>query len=219
MEQYDYPMWADQYKESADITHRISCQIRTATKRITKDNVTYDQAKILFTNIINAIKYWTGSTYVGSKKQPELEKAFQAFFKALYDFVLAFKEIDKPAFQESADMILYRGTVFRYLGHHSYDNNEGKIEPVFNDIYVSWSKEADNPYIESKLHGTMTWMSAEIQEPYYGIDLEGLEEAIYRLVDIDCRLTRGNEREVVFQTIKECVREIKYLESNDEVEV
>ena len=217
MEKYDYPMWANEYKESADITHRIACQIRTATKRIAKNSVSFDQATILFTNIINAVNYWTGSTYVGSRKKPELEKAFQAFFKASYDFVLAFKETGKPVFQESADMILYQGTLFRYLGHHSPEDNDCKVEPIYNDIYVSWSKENDNSYIKGKLYCTMTWMSAEIRDPNYGIDLEGLEEAIYRLVGIECRLTKGNEHEVVFPTIKECITEIKYIEPINEV--
>ena len=206
MEQYDYPTWAEQWEESAEITHRISCQIQTATKQIVNNN----HAKIPFMNIINAICYWTGSTYVGSKKHPELEKAFQSFFVALYDLVLAFKMVDNPVFQKCADMILYRGMVFRYLGHDSCMESKGNVEPNFNDIYVSWSKQPDNPCIESKLYGTMTWMSAEIQEPYYGIDLDGLEKAINCLVGIECRFTRGNEQEVVFPTIEECVTEVKY---------
>lgn len=210
MDEYKYPMCSDEYKESADITHRISCQLRTASKHI--KGMTIDQATILFSNIIHAVNYWTGSTYVGSKKKPGLEKAYQAFFKALYDFILSFRTMDKPIFHECADMILYQGTVYRYLGHHSGDENKEKIEPTYNDIYVSWSKEPENSHIESKLYGTMTWMSADIQEPFYGIDLEGLEEAIYQLVGIECSLTRGNEREVVFPTVEECITEIKYIE-------
>jgi hypothetical protein len=32
------------------------------------------------------------------------------------------------------------------------------------------------------------------------------------LVGIECSLTRGNEREVVFPTVEECISEIKYIE-------
>ena len=139
MDEYKYPMWSDEYKESADITHRISCQLRTASKRIKA--MTIDQATILFSNIIHAVSYWTGSTYVGSKKKPELEKAYQAFFKALYGFIISFRKMDKPVFHECADMILYQGTVYRYLGHHSCDDNTDKIEPNYNDIYPDTYKE------------------------------------------------------------------------------
>ena len=32
------------------------------------------------------------------------------------------------------------------------------------------------------------------------------------MVGIECSLTRGNEREVVFPTVEECITEIKYIE-------
>ena len=210
MEEYKYPDWSNDYKQSADTTHKISCQLRVAPKYI--KGMSKGQKKILFSNIIKAVSYWTGSTYVGYRKEPELEKAYQDFFKALYDFILSFRTMRKSVYRKCADMILYQGTVYRYLGHHSCDDNMDKIEPNYNDLYVSWSKEPENPYIESKLYGTITWMSADIQEPFYGIDLEGLEKSIYRLVGIKCSLTRGNEREVVCPTIKGCITEIKDIE-------
>lgn len=210
MEEYKYPDCSNDYKQSADTTHKISCQLRVAPKYI--KGMSKDQKKILFSNIIKAVSYWTGSTYVGYRKEPELEKAYQDFFKALYDFILSFRTMRKSVYRKCADMILYQGTVFRYLGHVFEENNIDKVEPIYNDIYVSWSKESPNYYIESKLYGTMTWISAEIKEPYFGIDLEGLEKSIYRLVGIKRILTRGNEREVVFPTIKECITEIKYIE-------
>ena len=67
------------------------------------------------------------------------------------------------------------------------------------------NKHPQNDYIESKLGGNITWLSCEITAPRYGIDLEAIKSS------------RGNEAEVVFPTIKECVTEIRYIsEENDE---
>ena len=79
------------------------------------------------------------------------------------------------------------------------------VKPSYDNIYVSWSKHPQNDYIESKLGGNITWLSCEITAPRYGIDLEAIKSS------------RGNEAEVVFPTIKECVTEIRYIsEENDE---
>ena len=69
----------------------------------------------------------------------------------------------------------------------------------YNNIYVLWSKQPQNHYIENKLYGTMTLLTCKVDEPYYGIDLE-----VFGVV-------RGQEAEVVFQTIKETITEIRYI--------
>lgn len=216
MEQYKLSPWGDDYKENAKKIHSISCQIQSATKRIIRCDITRNQAETLLNNIVSVIEHWTGSTYIGVNKEKALKKAYQAFFNSLYELVLKCKEIDNSTIQECANNILYRGKIFRYLGHPSGDDCDSKIEPIFNDIYVSWSKEPTNLYIESKLYGTMTMLSAEINEPYYGIDLEGIEKAITILTNEECRMSRGNEREVIFPTIKKCITEVKYIEDDYE---
>lgn len=216
MEQYQLSSWGDDYKENADKIYSISCQIQSATKRIVKCGITQNQAEILLNNIIGVLGHWTGSTYVGVDKEKILKKAYQAFFSALYEMILKCRETKNDTIREYVNGVLYRGKIYRYLGNSGDDNYDGRIEPIFNDIYVSWSKEPTNSYIESKLYGTMTVLSAEINEPYYGIDLEGIEKFITLLTNKECRISRGNEREVIFPTIKECITEIKYIEDDYE---
>ena len=99
-----------------------------------------------------------------------------------------------------SDEVLYRGSLYRYLGKGSAEENADKrIEPQYDNIYVSWSKQPKNYYIESKLYGTMTLLTCKIDEPYYGIDLEAFG------------VVRGEEAEVVFPTIKETITEIRYI--------
>lgn len=99
-----------------------------------------------------------------------------------------------------SDEVLYRGSLYRHLGKGSVEGNTDKrIEPQYDNIYVSWSKQPKNYYIESKLYGTMTLLTCKIDEPYYGIDLEAFG------------VVRGEEAEGVFPTIKETITEIRYI--------
>ena len=79
------------------------------------------------------------------------------------------------------------------------ENANKRVEPQYNNIYVSWSKQPQNHYIENKLYGTMTLLTCKVDEPYYGIDLEAFG------------VVRGQEAEVVFPTIKETITEVKYI--------
>ena len=218
MEVYELSPWADKYKENAQKIHSIACQINNMSKRIKSHDITADKANKLTSNIITVINNWTGSTYIGVKKKKELEKAFQAFFIALLELLLEIKKSDYTEFHFIADKILYRGKAYRYLGYPSPEDCNKGIEPTFNDIYVSWSKEHKNSYIESKLYGTMTIISADIIIPYYGIDLEGMGQVLSKLSNENYKMTRGDEREVVFPTIKECITEVNYIEENEENE-
>jgi len=85
------------------------------------------------------------------------------------------------------------------------------VTPEYNDIYVSWSKSERNYYIESKLYGPMTWMKAEIRNPYFGIDIQGFEDWCQEWLGDSSFITRGEEREVVFPTIKDCIIEIEQI--------
>lgn len=135
----------------------------------------------------------------------------------MYEFIIECRNNDRYFNIERSSKILYRGIVYRYLGHQLGDIPDNSIvEPNYNDIYVSWSKNPKDTHIESKLRDPMTWIAAEIKEPYYGIDLVGLAEAISELVEVEHRIAIKDEREVVFPTIKECITEIKYIERKDE---
>lgn len=158
---------------------------------------------------------WTGNTYVGVKKEFEVEKDYQLFFEVLHDLLKFFYDNKSKVSNEEwslAEYMMYHGPVYRYLGTHDSRNIRRKkvVEPIYNDIYVSWSKSEKNAYIESKLYGPVTWMKAEIKEPKFGIDIHGFEEWCEKWLGASSFITRGNEKEVVFPTVKECIIEVTY---------
>lgn len=206
MNKASFPMWDNEADKALNEINRVTAQINSVQKKLPTNDIMYgdDDFKIFYHNVFQTLNYWTGHTYVGNKKGKSIQKAFQAFFEALYDFLLFCQREDKSflhPLKDLADDALYWGTVYRYLGHCSDDNDtESKVEPEYNDIYVSWSKKPNNHYIQSKLYGTKTLMTCVIAEPYYGIDLEAFG------------VVRGDEAEVVFPTVKEMITDIQYLE-------
>lgn len=159
---------------------------------------------------------WTGNTYVGRKKEPIVEQAYQDFFELIHDF-LVFCSQNKGTLDEMeislAEFMIFRGTVYRYLGTSDSRNYRKKkrVDPVYNSVYVSWSQSEKNSYIESKLYGPRTWMKAEIREPEFGIDIHGFELWCEKWIGDSSFITRGEEKEVVFPTMKKCIVEIKTL--------
>lgn len=154
----------------------------------------------LYEDIREVCNFWTGKTYVGDRKDDEIAQVFQNFFETLMKLLFKMKDSEKNYESKFANTLLYQGKVYRYLGYcSSRDIKKKPIQPKYNEIYVSWSKEPKNGYIESKLYGKMTWIEAEIKPPYFGIDLEAIGSS------------RGNEKEVVFPTLKDCVTNIKYI--------
>lgn len=169
-------------------------------------DITNDKLNTLFSNITNALAYWTGNTYVGQPKEKALEKVYQTFFELLLELLIFIK--DSPRFtnehKEKIDSVLYQGNIYRYLGYsseeyHYLDNKEQFVKPNYNGIYVSWSKNKSNSYIESKLRGPITKLKCCINEDMFGIDLEAFG------------VSRGNEKEVVFPTLEKCITEIQYI--------
>ena len=159
---------------------------------------------------------WTGSTYVGKKKDLREERAYQKFFQSLHDFLEFLSQNGSNLHQREktlAEFMMFRGTVFRYLGFGYSLDAIGKkhIDPINRDIYVSWSKSEKNQYIENKLYGPKTWIKAKIKEPEFGIDIQGFELWRKTWFQEDCVITRGNEKEVVFPTFKKNIVEIVYL--------
>lgn len=158
---------------------------------------------------------WTGNTYVGRRKDANVQNTYQAFFLVIHEFLVFcnnYSEYLDPMESTLAEMMMYRGIVYRYLGiadSRNYRKKE-RVEPEYNGIFVSWSKSEENSYILSKLYGPVTWMKAEIKEPYFGIDIQGFELWCEKWLDESPFITRGEEKEVVFPTIAECIIEKRY---------
>lgn len=196
-----FPLWDNEVDKSITEIYRVTAQFKRVGERLEKHSISYEEFELFSNNIYQTLNFWTGHTYVGKKKQKALQKAFQAFFEALYSFLFTCRKLDNSMLQKFANESLYHGVLYRYLGHGSADDNiDNKVEPVYNNIYVSWSKKPQNYYIESKLYGVMTLLTCNIIEPYYGIDLEPFG------------VVRGDEAEVVFPTIKETITDITYIE-------
>jgi len=193
-------LWGDDIEQ---IIKGISEAAVNIKKFIESDEETVELYCDLFGDIEAVCLFWTGNTYVGSRKDEKLENAFQDFFQAFMKLLLLMKKSEIDVVKNGASEFLYRGDAYRYLGKNKPFN--GTVKPEYNNIYVSWSKEPKNHYFESKLYGTMTWMSCTIPEPLYGIDIDALG------------YSRADEKEVVFPTIKECINEIKFIweESNE----
>ena len=188
-----YSLWSDE-------TEIIIKGISEATQNIVKYRKAPNRNPDMLTELLNDLRaiccFWTGKTYIGSQKTDPIKMAFQTFFEEFMQLLLFMKDSELTFEERVANAMLYRGTVYRYLGK-SYSSDE-VVVPYYDGIYVSWSKEAGNSYLLSKLYGPVTEIICEIAEPMYGIDLDILE------------CTRGNEQEVVFPTIEQSIVKIKY---------
>lgn len=195
-----YSLWKDD-------TSNIIKGIGEATNNIVNYRHSLNVTEKRFCELIEDVQavcdFWTRNTYVGVPKETAEKEAFQKFFSELMQLLLEMKKSGTIFERRIAANMLYTGKVYRYLGNKFQP--EKIVKPSYDNIYVSWSKHPQNDYIESKLGGNITWLSCAITAPRYGIDLEAIKSS------------RGNEAEVVFPTIKECVTEIRYIsEENDE---
>lgn len=188
-----YGLWSDE-------TDKIIKGISEATQNIVTYRKTSNRNLEMIEELHNDLRavccFWTGSTYVGSPKAEPIKMAFQAFFEEFMQLLLFMKDSRLPFEERVANAMLFRGTVYRYLGKN-YPSSE-VVVPCYDDIYVSWSKQDGNSYLLSKLYGPVTKIICQIEEPMYGIDLDILE------------CTRWNEQEVVFPTIEQSIVKIKY---------
>lgn len=189
-----------------DDTEQIVKGVTEATNNIISYHNNPNTSKNMLLELVNDIQsicsFWTGNTYVGIPKIDIIKNTSQSFFESLMQLLLAMKDSEKVYESTFAYAILYRGTVYRYLS----DNfNDRAVAPIYDNAYVSWSKEPNNDYILSKLYGTITWISCKISEPLYGIDLDA----------IGC--SKESEHEVVFPTIEKYITEIKYFSEDKDV--
>ena len=144
------PMFSDNIKEICNGLDIATKQIR---KCINEEHM-YDLCGQYIYNVCN---FWTGNTYVGIKKDQMVQNAFQTFFKELMKLLLILKSSPSSTQQEKdiANELLYQGDVYRYLGHGDSRKSNENIELQYNDLYVSWSKNAQRNYLESKLYGKL----------------------------------------------------------------
>lgn len=200
MNEVDLSCWADAYRENADKIHRVANQIKNVNKLFGLGNASVVQWKILHHNIYNVLDNWVGCTYIGHRKEKVIKNAYQAFFEALYEWLFYLKRISDEDIQRFVSAALYQGTLYRYLGHgSSQDDIEEKIKPIYDKYYVSWSKEKYNSYFKCKLYGSITHLTCKVDNMYYGIDLSAFG------------VERGSEREVVFPTIKDTIVNVEYI--------
>ncbi len=209
MNRVHFPNWSNEYEKASNAVYEVSKQLKEAIKLVELDQLDSGSyyCDILSNNIYDVLDYWTGSTYVGRKKNKLIQDAFQSFFINLYSFLMTCKSSKSKQliqYRKLAYKALYHGVVYRYIGHgDAEDELKTKVEPVYNDIYVSWSKKAGNSYLLSKLYGTKTLLTCEITEDNYGIDLEAFG------------VSKCDEAEVVFPTIKNLIKDVKYIEEYD----
>jgi len=152
----------------------------------------------------SAIELWAGHTYVGVPKQRQIQDAFQEFYIELMRLLLVIQDGSMKATEEElsfANSLLYRGTIYRYLGNGNPCKKIRKpIEPKYDEIYVSWStKEELTPYMDTKFYGVKTLLEANITKDY-GINLE-----YFNLIQ------QENENEIVYPTNKESIVGVKHI--------
>ncbi len=145
MNKVNFPFWNNEVKKAITEIYRVKSQMKTVGVRLKTNDISNEDFSLFLDNVYETLKYWTGHTYIGQKKDKALQKAYQTFFEALYDFLFTCRELDNPKLKSFADEVLYRGLLYRYLGNGTVEENVDKrIEPQYNNIYVSWSKQPKN---------------------------------------------------------------------------
>ena len=184
-----------------------------------RDELIYEEYfEELLIRVGKVLSQWSGNTYVGQRKEDNEMEIFQDFFESLSKLIELLEENKNKLFKLEKQFLFsikYNGIVYRYLGYGSSinKNRHKKIIPEYNNIFVSWSKNSKNSYLESKLYGIKTKIILEIPDRAFGIDIEGFQEFINEELDCNFYISRGEEREVVFPTIEEYVIEVKYERS------
>lgn len=198
-----FPSWSDEIDKTVVELIRVRNQIDATVRAIKRRSVTSEMLSDLGYNLGEALSWWTGHTYVGVEKDKKLKKSFQYFYESLYDFLLVCQSSNISVLHNFAEHALYQGTVYRYLGYSS-NSRLSKVAPKeveYDGVFVSWSKDAVIPYVESKLCGTLTRVTCNISGDKYGIDLTAFG------------VSKGVESEVVFPTLKEYVTNVEYADS------
>lgn len=182
--------------EIIPIVYQVKDQIEKIVKKY-EEMEEYEPMKlnekhqVLIKNIRKILLYWTGYCSVGFPKNREFQKAYTIFFERLLEWLKKLKDSKNEEYRHFADEALFQGTVFRCI-HNENDYNK---EPVlrYENNFVSWSKNPHIIYFKQKIKGIKMYITCEIKDEYYGIDLEAFD------------VVAGEEAEVVFPTIKELI--------------
>jgi len=197
---------AEKYSDdltAIDDIYMASNQIRNVIKEIKQNYISSTKIKDIFYNIYQILDFWTGCTYIGHKKSNELTKAFNQFYNNLLELLLILKNMNYKCYFVNA---LYQGPVYRVLGHGDSSEKQNFIEPVYNNVFVSWSKNKNipTPNMLQKLYGPITLVEGYIENNSYGIDL-----TIFNV-------SKDKEDEIIFPMRKEIVKNIEYINRNGE---
>lgn len=190
---------------------RTTCGLRWYISQRGQKGFDRELFEDMICHIMAVLSKWTGETWVGHKKDKRTENVFQNFFEAfvgLIGYIDFFEKMMSDEEKEFAMMVTYRGVIYRYLGSGNSCNKEC-VAIEYNDIYVSWSKKEQNDYIESKLYGPQLWIKAQTAPFDFAIDLEGIDKFYQKITGENKGVVRGNEREVVYPTKRECILEVE----------
>lgn len=84
----DFSFWADETEKAITEIYRVKSQIQSVGNKLKTNNISNNDFQLFLDNVYQTLNYWTGNIYIGLKKDKAVQKAFQTFFEALYDFLL-----------------------------------------------------------------------------------------------------------------------------------
>lgn len=180
-----------------DVDSAVKCMRRW----IEDDKISKKTKRTVWTQIHAVLCFWTSFPSVGVEKSERLKKAYNEFYETLYELLAVMKKSSDEKERQFAENALYQGVLYRYLGYgfNAKTESREKVIPVYDGVYVSWSKQPDNEYVLNLLDEPVTLLTCDTGERF-GIDVcaFGYES--------------GGEPEVVFPTLKEHIVSVEYPE-------
>lgn len=184
------------------LCNTIHCAVQMMQEQINQGKLNKKTKTKLRSLIHTILCYWTSQPYVGIEKPDIWKNKYHLFFMTLHDYLLILRDSGKTKEKKLAENALYNGKLYRYLGHSEFsENSMGRnqvVEPKYDGIYVSWSKNPNNDYVLNKLNGPITLLTCDTGDSF-GIDISAFG------------FLTGNEQEVVFPTLKNHVLSVNYL--------
>lgn len=92
----DFPFWDDEGKKAITEIYRVKNKMQNVGVRLKTNDISNEDFSVFLDNVYETLKYWTGHTYIGQKKDKALQKAYQTFFEALYKFLFICRELGNP---------------------------------------------------------------------------------------------------------------------------
>lgn len=169
----------------------IDSAVKGMKRWIEDDKISKKTKRTVWTQIHAVLCFWTSFPSVGVEKSERLKKAYNEFYETLYELLAVMKKSSNEKERQFAENALYQGVLYRYLGYGKNNEMEDRqqIVPVYDGIYVSWSKSPSNDYVLSRLNGPVTHLSCKTGERY-GIDIHalgyeagGVEEVVFPMLE------------------------------------